>query len=121
MLEAGWQLYENEYFRNRVEISSKELEFLTNRMASLGTTGSILAGFAFTALVELEITKEVEEDLKEVNYDFMENVYYIATGCTVRARRCAPVIGRAALTKHPDSRRRWPLACTLSSWPPSPS
>lgn len=84
MLEAGWQLYEGEYFRHRVEISNKELEFLTNRMSSLGTTGSILAGFAFTALVELEISPDIEDDLTEVGYAFTESIYFIATGATVQ-------------------------------------
>jgi len=99
MLEAGWQLYEGEYFRHRVEISTKELEFLTSRMTSLGTTGSILAGFAFTALVELEITKDVEENLELAGYEFMENVYYIFTGITMAAGVYIVVVATVAVMK----------------------
>ena len=48
MLEAGWDLYQGEYLRHRVELSIKELEFLTTRFSSLVVAASILAGFAFT-------------------------------------------------------------------------
>ena len=99
MLEAGWQLYEGEYFRQRVEISSKELEFLTSRMTSLATTGSVLAGFAFNALVELDITQDVEEDLKDVGYVWIEDVYYIATGCTMAAGVYIVVVATIAVMK----------------------
>ena len=99
MLEAGWQLYEGEYFRQRVEISSKELEFLTSRMTSLATTGSVLAGFAFNALVELDITQDVEEDLKDVGYVWIEDIYYIATGCTMAAGVFIVVVATIAVMK----------------------
>jgi len=99
MLEAGWQLYEGEYFRHRVEISNKELEFLTNRMSSLGTTGSILAGFAFTALVELEISPDIEDDLTEVGYAFTESIYFIATGATMAAGVYIVVVATIAVMK----------------------
>ena len=99
MLEAGWQLYEGEYFQHRVEISGKELEFLTSRMTSLATVGSILSGFAFTALVELEIDDEVEENLEKANYPFMENIYYISTGISMAAGIYMVVVSTIAVMK----------------------
>ena len=64
-LEAGWNQFNQEYFRMRVEISTKELEYLTNRLNSLTVAASVIAGFAFTALVELEISIESLEKLEQ--------------------------------------------------------
>lgn len=120
MLEAGWQLYEGEYFRHRVEISTKELEFLTNRMNTIGSTATILAGFAFTALVELDIDQATGQVLTQAGYDWSECVYYVSISITVCSHRLHPG-GMAFDRSEPMTPafflgRRWLLQFILWSW-----
>eukprot|EP00966_Prymnesium_polylepis_P215031 4980209-Prymnesium_polylepis.1 len=88
MLEAGWTQFRGEFFRRRVELASKEvrrnarsrelgrwqnwrLEFLSNRFNSFVLASSVLAGFAFTALVELDINEDVATGLITAGYGWM--------------------------------------------------
>ena len=57
MLEAGWSQFENEFFRYRVELQAKVLDQLIGRFNSVVVAASIIAGFAFTALVEMWFAK----------------------------------------------------------------
>lgn len=83
MLEAGWNQFSSEFFRLRVELSIKELEYLTARFNSLVVAASILAGFAFTALVELEVGETTGIKLEAAGYEWMELVYYTSVGSTM--------------------------------------
>mmetsp|Transcript_25686 Transcript_25686/g.65281 ORF Transcript_25686/g.65281 Transcript_25686/m.65281 type:complete len:260 (-) Transcript_25686:179-958(-) len=83
MLEAGWNQFSQEYFRLRVELASKELEYLINRLNSLTVAASVVSGFAFTALVELEISSDTLLKLESAGYEWMEQTYYVAIGCTI--------------------------------------
>ena len=67
----------------RVEIATKELEYLTNRLNSLVVAASVVAGFAFTALVELHIDGFALTKLDEAGYDWIEDVYYLSMGLTI--------------------------------------
>ena len=83
MLEAGWNQFEQEYFAQRVQIDTKELEYMTARFNGLTLAASVLAGFAFTALVELDISTEALEQLEAVGKDYMEGAYFVSIGLTI--------------------------------------
>ncbi|KAL1522739.1 hypothetical protein AB1Y20_017712 [Prymnesium parvum] len=99
MLEAGWAQFRGEYFRLRVELASKELEYLTSRFNSLVLAASVLAGFAFTALVELDINEEIGTNLEKAGYEWMEEVYYINVACTMAFSLYIIVIASVAIMK----------------------
>ena len=75
--------FEQEYFAQRVQIATKELEYMTNRFNGLTVAASVLAGFAFTALVELDIDTATLETLETIGYGWMENVYFVSIGLTI--------------------------------------
>ncbi|KAL3924260.1 MAG: hypothetical protein SGPRY_003970 [Prymnesium sp.] len=44
---------------------------------------SVLVGFSFTALVELDIDEVTAANLQTAGYDWMEEIYYISVSCTM--------------------------------------
>ena len=58
---------------------------------------SILAGFAFTALVELDINEETSSRLEQADYGWMEDVYYVSIACTMAFRLYIIVIANVAV------------------------
>jgi len=111
MLEAGWNQFNQEYFQMRVEISTKELEYLTNLLNSLVVAASVIAGFAFTALVELEISMDTLVKLEEAGWYWIEETYYLSIGMTIAFNLYIIVVAtmttiraqRMALHGHVDS------------------
>ena len=83
MLEAGWYQFNQEYFRLSVQLAAKELEVLESRFSSLIVVATILVGFAFTALVELDVNTASLEALEEAGFDWMEDVYYVCVAVTI--------------------------------------
>jgi len=57
----------------------KELDYFVERYSNLATQASILAGFAFDSLVELDITPEMRKDRPK----WIQDVYYCAGACTM--------------------------------------
>jgi len=83
MLEAGWNQFNQEYLRLRVELENKELEYHISRLNSITVAGSVIAGFAFTALVELDISLDMVDKLRASGFGIMELVYYLMIGLTI--------------------------------------
>ena len=83
MLEAGWNQYSAEYQRLRVDLEAKELEYHINRLNSITVAGSVIAGFAFTALVELDLSLDNIDKLRAAGFGTMELIYYLMIGLTV--------------------------------------
>lgn len=83
MLEAGWNQFNQEYLRLRVELENKELEYHISRLNSITVAGSVIAGFAFTALVELTISVDMVDKLRASGYIYLEFIYYVSIGSTI--------------------------------------
>lgn len=83
MLQAGWELYEGEYFAARTKISAKELDYLTRRLmqASFASTG--LTGFSFDAFVKINIDREMTDQLEKRHCIWLETVFYVCLGLTI--------------------------------------
>jgi len=64
--------------QNALMLRHKELEYYVERYSNITTQASILAGFAFDSLVELEIPDNVYESRAGI-----VTVYYIAASCTM--------------------------------------
>uniref|UniRef100_A0A7S0HG64 Transmembrane protein n=1 Tax=Phaeocystis antarctica TaxID=33657 RepID=A0A7S0HG64_9EUKA len=64
--------------QNALMLRHKELEYYVERYSNITTQASILAGFAFDSLVELEIPSNVYESRAAV-----VTIYYIAASCTM--------------------------------------
>jgi len=64
--------------QNALLLRHKELEYYVERYSNITTQASILAGFAFDSLVELEIPSNVYESRAAV-----VTIYYIAASCTM--------------------------------------
>ena len=64
--------------QNALMLRHKELEYYVERYSNITTQASILAGFAFDSLVELEVPSNVFESRAGV-----VTVYYIAASCTM--------------------------------------
>ena len=59
-------------------LRQKELEYFVERYSNITTQASIVAGFAFDALVELDITEEMEEKLVKEGNTWIQTSYYCA-------------------------------------------
>ena len=81
--QAGWNQFNQEYLRLRVELENKELEYHISRLNSITVAGSVIAGFAFTALVELTISVDMVDKLRASGYYYLEFIYYLAIGSTI--------------------------------------
>ena len=64
-------------------LRQKELEYYVERYTNITTQASIVAGFSFDALVELDITQELHEDLVEDGNEWVEVLYYTAASCAM--------------------------------------
>ena len=81
--QAGWNQFNQEYLRLRVELENKELEYHISRLNSITVAGSVIAGFAFTALVELTISVDMVDKLRASGYYYLEFIYYLSIGSTI--------------------------------------
>ena len=81
--QAGWNQFNQEYLRLRVELENKELEYHISRLNSITVAGSVIAGFAFTALVELTISVDMVDKLRASGYIYLEFIYYLSIGSTI--------------------------------------
>ena len=61
-----------------LQLRHKELDYFVERYSNLATQASILAGFAFDGLVELDVGNDVPKDLR-----WLESVFYTAGSCTM--------------------------------------
>jgi hypothetical protein len=70
MLQADKRVLLADVKKEALELSQKELEFNVERYTNLATQASVLAGFSFESLVELEIPE---------NYDneFISSLYFV--------------------------------------------
>ena len=87
--QAGWNQFNQEYLRLRVELENKELEYHISRLNSITVAGSVIAGFAFTALVELTISVDTVDKLRASGYIYLEFIYYLSIGSILRPFRAA--------------------------------
>lgn len=69
--------------QNALQLRQKELEYFVERYSNLATQGSILAGFAFDSLVELDISDAMDKALVDSGFQWIESVYYVAGSCTM--------------------------------------
>eukprot|EP00316_Scyphosphaera_apsteinii_P011071 CAMPEP_0119333950 /NCGR_PEP_ID=MMETSP1333-20130426/86331_1 /TAXON_ID=418940 /ORGANISM="Scyphosphaera apsteinii, Strain RCC1455" /LENGTH=73 /DNA_ID=CAMNT_0007344139 /DNA_START=57 /DNA_END=275 /DNA_ORIENTATION=+ len=58
MLQADKQVLLTGVKRNALELRQRELEFNIERYTNLATQASVVAGFSFESLVELEVPEE---------------------------------------------------------------
>jgi len=63
--------------QNALQLRHKELDYYIERFSNLATQSSIIAGFAFDSLVELEVSREIP------HARWVESVYYTAGSCTM--------------------------------------
>lgn len=66
-----------------MELENKELEYHISRLNSITVAGSVIAGFAFTALVELTISVDMVDKLRASGYYYLEFIYYLSIGLTI--------------------------------------
>lgn len=64
-------------------LRQKELEYYVERYTNITTQASIVAGFSFDALVELDITQELHDELVEDGNEWIEVLYYTAASCAM--------------------------------------
>ena len=83
MLQAGWDLYEGEYFAARTRISAKELDYLIRRLSQAGFAASGLTGFSFDAFVKIDIDTEMTDELEKQGCIWLESVFYICLSLTI--------------------------------------
>ena len=57
--------------QNALTLRQKELEYYVERYSNITTQASILAGFAFDSLVELDITEAMEQTLTDRGLHWM--------------------------------------------------
>lgn len=74
--------------QNALGLRQKELEYYVERYSNIATQASIVAGFAFDSLVELEISEEMRQDIGpggrwKVELRWMESVFYGAASLTM--------------------------------------
>ena len=69
--------------QNALQLRHKELDYFVQRYSNLATQSSILAGFAFDALVELEITPAMHQTLVDHNATWVEDCFYISGSATM--------------------------------------
>jgi len=74
--------------QNALGLRQKELEYYVERYSNITTQASILAGFAFDSLVELEISEDMREAMGpsgrwKADLRWMETVYYGAASLTM--------------------------------------
>jgi len=70
--------------QHALHLRQKELEYYVERYSNITTQASILAGFAFDSLVELEIPEKTAEEVKLMNERAaVITIYYIAASCTM--------------------------------------
>jgi len=70
--------------QHALELRHKELDYYVERYSNLATQASILAGFAFDSLVELDITDEMKEKTEPLKSNpWIQDVYYVAGAMTM--------------------------------------
>lgn len=69
--------------QNALSLRQKELEYYVERYTNITTQASILAGFAFESLVELEISDDMRQELTRIGGAWIENVFYCAASMTM--------------------------------------
>jgi len=69
--------------QHALTLRHKELDYFVERYSNLATQASILAGFAFDSLVELDITPEMKKKLNKDGTEWIQDIYYIAGAMTM--------------------------------------
>lgn len=74
--------------QNALGLRQKELEYYVERYSNIATQASIVAGFAFDSLVELEISEDMRQEIGpggrwKVELRWMESVFYGAASLTM--------------------------------------
>jgi hypothetical protein len=74
--------------KNALGLRQKELEYYVERYSNIATQASIVAGFAFDSLVELEISEDMRQDISpdgryKVELRWLESVFYGAASLTM--------------------------------------
>ena len=62
-----------------LELRQKELEYYVSRYTNIMTQASIVAGFSFDGMVELDITDGMEDSLKTRHIQWVQTTYFTAT------------------------------------------
>lgn len=70
MLQADKQVLLSGLKRNALELRQKELDFNVERLTNLATQSSVIAGFAFESMVEMEIPENTHWLLSSVYFCF---------------------------------------------------
>uniref|UniRef100_A0A7S4C0I1 Uncharacterized protein n=1 Tax=Chrysotila carterae TaxID=13221 RepID=A0A7S4C0I1_CHRCT len=66
-----------------LDLRQRELDYYVERYSNITTQASIVAGFAFDALVELDVTKEMHDDLVRHGREWIEIAFYFSTSLTM--------------------------------------
>mmetsp|Transcript_17369 Transcript_17369/g.52475 ORF Transcript_17369/g.52475 Transcript_17369/m.52475 type:complete len:300 (-) Transcript_17369:101-1000(-) len=74
--------------QNALSLRQRELEYYVERYSNIATQASIVAGFAFDSLVEIEISEEMRQDIGpsgrwNADLRWMESVFYGAASLTM--------------------------------------
>ena len=69
--------------RNALELRQKELEFNVERFTNLATQASVIAGFSFESLVELEVPEETNWILSSTYFVFGSMAMALSLYCLV--------------------------------------
>lgn len=69
--------------RNALELRQKELEFNVERFTNLATQASVIAGFSFESLVELEVPEETNWVLSSTYFVFGSSAMALSLYCLV--------------------------------------
>eukprot|EP00965_Chrysotila_dentata_P234866 6200416-Pleurochrysis_carterae.AAC.3 len=78
MLAATKDRFQFEIQRKALQLRQQELELVVVRYNNIAGLTSIAAGFAFDAMVELEIHHDAFHELEEWNLDWLEPLFYYA-------------------------------------------
>jgi len=68
---------------NALELRQKELNYYVERYSNITTQASIVAGFAFDSLVELDVSSDMRKDMDSRGMAWVEIVYYAAAALTM--------------------------------------
>lgn len=83
MLQADKQVLLAGVKRNALELRQKELEFNVERFTNLATQASVIAGFSFESLVELEVPEDTHWLLSSTYFVFGSAAMAMSLYCLV--------------------------------------
>jgi len=83
MLQADKQVLLAGVKRNALELRQKELDFNVERFTNLATQASVIAGFSFESLVELEVPEETNWILSSTYFVFGSSAMALSLYCLV--------------------------------------